>query len=60
MWEYRVEVIVFDDIELAASVLNRMGEEGWELVTIVKKAAGKKNSWTVAIYKRHQGSKDSN
>ena len=34
-WEYRVEPVALDEVGPSQRVLNAMGGEGWELVTII-------------------------
>ena len=50
-WEYHLTVLGLDDPKEAQDTLNRLGREGWELVSIASNA-GKEGTWHIASLKR--------
>lgn len=48
-WEYKVEIVKFDS-HTVEGILNRYGEEGWELVNMIDRLGGYK----LFIFKRRK------
>ena len=50
-WEYQLTVLGLNDPKEAQETLNRLGREGWELVSIASNV-GKEGTWHIASLKR--------
>jgi hypothetical protein len=50
-WEYQLTVLGLNDTRESQELLNRLGRDGWELVSIASNA-GKDGMWHVASLKR--------
>jgi len=52
-WEYRFEVLELDDLDVNAAELNRLGEEGWEVVSLLQRGQAA-TTLTVVLLKRQK------
>ena len=50
-WEYQLALLGLDDPKKAEDTLNRLGREGWELVSVASNV-GKDGTWHIASLKR--------
>ena len=50
-WEYQLTVLGLNDTRESQELLNRLGRDGWELVSIASNE-GKDGTWHVASLKR--------
>ena len=59
-WEYQLKPVTFTDLDDCVASLNRLGRDGWEMITIQASGSGKDRSWPIAIFKRPLANKKSN
>ena len=50
-WEYRFEVLELDDLDENAAELNRLGAEGWDVVSLISRGQAA-TTLTVFLLKR--------
>lgn len=49
-WEYRLEVVELSNLDADVEQLNQLGDEGWDLVTLLPR--NPKLTDLLAVYKR--------
>jgi hypothetical protein len=50
-WEYQLTLLGLNNPKEAQDILNRLGRDGWELVSIASNV-GKEGSWHIASLRR--------